>query len=83
MDKLYHFVLQTDRMLPIWLEEAEYWSKHILTDGLKKYLEDTKDASSIFFTEVSEDKYRNKNNEDCCGGEVSWYINVSNILLCL
>ena len=35
MDKLYYFVLWTEHMIPIWLENAEDWSKCILTEGLK------------------------------------------------
>jgi hypothetical protein len=31
MDKLYYFVLQTDRMLPLWLDDAEQKEESILT----------------------------------------------------
>ena len=33
MENIYYSVLKTERMLPIWLEDAEDWSKHLLTDG--------------------------------------------------
>ena len=47
------------------------------------FLVDTKDTTSVVFVEGSEDKYSVKNNKDGGGGEVSWYINVSNIILYL
>ena len=37
MDKLYYFVLQTERMLPIRIEDEEDWSKHILPESLKLF----------------------------------------------
>ena len=74
MDKLYYFVLQTERMLPIWLEDAEYRIKRLLTDGFLNILDDTKDAGSGVFAEGSEDEDSDANNEDSGGGEVSMYI---------
>ena len=47
MDKLCYFFLQTERMIPIWIEDAEDWSKRPLTDGLKNILVNTKYASSV------------------------------------
>ena len=81
MDKHYYFVLHTELMLLIWLEDSEDWSKRLLMDDLKNILSDTKYVGSVVFVEGSEDKDINKNNEDGSGGEVSWYITVSNILL--
>ena len=47
MDKLFHFVLQKYRMLPKWIKYAWYHSKNLLTPGVKKIFEDTKDATSM------------------------------------
>lgn len=47
MDKLHYFVLQTERMLPKYLEDAEDRSERLLTDGVKGILADTTDAASI------------------------------------
>ena len=48
MDKLYYFILQNDRMLTKFLKCADYLSEHLLAEGLKKILEYTRDATSIF-----------------------------------
>ena len=82
MDKLYYSVLHTECMITIWLEEEGDQSKRLLTDGLI-FLEDTKDAAIVVFLEGSEDEDSNKNNDDVGSREVSWYIPVSNVLLCI
>ena len=62
MDKLYYFFLQTNRIIPIWLEYAEDQSKRLLTDVLKNILADTKDAESDVFVEGGEDENSDANN---------------------
>ncbi len=34
MDKLYYYVLQTDRMLPKWLTDAEEHGKHLMSSAI-------------------------------------------------
>ena len=60
MDRLYYFLC----MLLIWLEDAEYQIKRLLTDGLKNILEDTKYVASVVFVEDIKDENSDVNNED-------------------
>ena len=48
MDKLYCFPVQTERMLPICLEDAEDWSKRLLTDGLHFFKQILKMQQAMF-----------------------------------
>ena len=48
MIKIYHFFLQTERMLPIFLEDAEYQSKRLLIDGLKFFWQILKIQQVVF-----------------------------------
>ena len=48
MDTIYYFVIQNERMLPIWLEDAEDWIKCILTADLKKKCQILKMQQAMF-----------------------------------
>ena len=45
MDKLYFFVLQSERMIEKWIEDAE-GKKDLLGGGLKDIIEETQDEAS-------------------------------------
>ena len=65
MDKLYFFVLQTERMIALWIKDAK-GKLSILSPGLKKFLEDTSDAASEVIESDDED------SDDDSDEEVSW-----------
>lgn len=54
MDKLYFFVLQTERMIALWIKDAE-GKQSLLSEGLRKILEDTKDPASEVIESEGED----------------------------
>lgn len=62
MDKLYFYVRQTDRMLPIWLADAESRAKTLMTETNHRVMEDTTDAASLRCE--SEDDCEEEDEED-------------------
>ena len=46
MDKLHYFLCQANVMLPRYLQEAEHHSTNLLSDGIRKVIEDTTDLAS-------------------------------------
>ena len=65
IEKLFYFVLQTDRMIPKWLKDAEDHSKELLTPVGKNILEDTKDSASVAVDSDDE-------NDEQYGEEISY-----------
>jgi hypothetical protein len=69
IDKLYYYVLQTDRMLPFWLNDAQQHAAHLLSDETVQAFErgdDTVNANGNNVDEVgsSDDNDNNDNDED-------------------
>ena len=68
MDKLYYYVLQTERMLPFWLNDAQQHAAHLMLDETVQAFEggdDTVNANGNNVDEVgSSDDNNNNDNDD-------------------
>ena len=70
MDKIYFYVLQSERMIKKWMEDAKA-KKELLSEGMQKMMEDTNNEASEVVESESDDS--DKDSED----NVSWGCNVT------
>jgi hypothetical protein len=67
MDKLYYYVLQTDRMLPFWLNDAQQHAAHLMSDETVQAFEggdDTVNANGNNVDEVGSSDHNNNDDDD-------------------
>ena len=64
IDKLYYYVLQTDRMLPFWLNDAEQHAVYLMTDEMEQAFEGEDDTVNVNGNNVDEVGSSDDNNDD-------------------
>ena len=64
MDKVYYYVLQTDRMLPFWLDDAQKHAALLITDETVQVFEGGGDTVNANGNNVEADSSADKDDED-------------------
>ena len=64
MDKVYYYVLQTDRMLPFWLDDAQKHAAHLITDETVQVFEGGGDTVNANGNNVEADSSADEDDED-------------------
>jgi len=64
MDKVYYYVLQTDRMLPFWLKDAQKHAAYFITDEIVRVFEGGGDTVNANGINVEADSSADEDDED-------------------